>query len=488
MLLGVCALLSQVGSDAAVRAAAGGDGRGPGDREPGGRAGRCAEGGRPARRAAGAGRLLRRRSARRCGSTRSPPSGSSRSRSPRVRHRRSSGSACRSGCALAGLDERVGEYAWTGLISQAGITLGFASVVAAEFPGWGTQVQMLLVALIAIHELVGPVAVPTGPGAGGRDRRARAAAAARRLEPRAVSAQRRRATAGSWPRAATGGVAVALDALMRERGGVWIAHGAGTADRARRRCRRSRARAARQPVLHAAPAVARGADVRRLLRRVRQRRAVAALPPRRRAAEVPHRGLGGLPGRQRALRRGDRRRSSATTDTPVFIQDYHLALVAPRAARRGGRTRARRSSGTSRGRIPIACASARGARELLDGPARPTICSRSSSSATAATSCCAVEEELDAEVEAESSRVRFDGRIDARSSSVPIGVDYDRIQAIAADAVAGAGTAAAAQAARPRRRHHRPRRRSARLHEGHSRAARGARRAAARGGPSCAAG
>ena len=30
----------------------------------------------------------------------------------------------------------------------------------------------------------------------------------------------------------TGGVAVALDALMRERGGVWIAHGAGSADRA----------------------------------------------------------------------------------------------------------------------------------------------------------------------------------------------------------------------------------------------------------------
>ena len=31
--------------------------------------------------------------------------------------------------------------------------------------------------------------------------------------------------------AATGGVAVALDALMRERGGVWMAHGAGAADR-----------------------------------------------------------------------------------------------------------------------------------------------------------------------------------------------------------------------------------------------------------------
>jgi trehalose 6-phosphate synthase len=33
-------------------------------------------------------------------------------------------------------------------------------------------------------------------------------------------------------RATPGGVSVALDALMRERGGVWIAHGAGSADRA----------------------------------------------------------------------------------------------------------------------------------------------------------------------------------------------------------------------------------------------------------------
>src|SRR5436190_15330253 len=33
------------------------------------------------------------------------------------------------------------------------------------------------------------------------------------------------------PVPATGGVAVALDALMRERGGTWIAHGAGDADR-----------------------------------------------------------------------------------------------------------------------------------------------------------------------------------------------------------------------------------------------------------------
>jgi hypothetical protein len=50
------------------------------------------------------------------------------------------------GVKSSGLPESIGKYAWTGLVSQAGITLGFASVVAAEFPGWGNQVQLLLVA------------------------------------------------------------------------------------------------------------------------------------------------------------------------------------------------------------------------------------------------------------------------------------------------------------------------------------------------------
>jgi trehalose-6-phosphate synthase len=42
---------------------------------------------------------------------------------------------------------------------------------------------------------------------------------------------RRRTDGTVVPVATTGGVAVALDSLMRERGGTWIAHGAGEADR-----------------------------------------------------------------------------------------------------------------------------------------------------------------------------------------------------------------------------------------------------------------
>ena len=46
---------------------------------------------------------------------------------------------------------------WRSLVSQAGVTLGLTILVAREFPDWGLRVQALMLALIAIHELVGPV-------------------------------------------------------------------------------------------------------------------------------------------------------------------------------------------------------------------------------------------------------------------------------------------------------------------------------------------
>src|SRR5687767_7568888 len=130
----------------------------------------------------------------------------------------------------AGVDAATGAYVWTGLISQAGITLGLASIVAVEYPGWGTQAQTLIVALIALHEIVGPVVFRYGLArAGDLD-----STAARPL----LVVSNREPYLHSWnghggvaARPATGGVAVALDALMRERGGTWIAHGAGDADR-----------------------------------------------------------------------------------------------------------------------------------------------------------------------------------------------------------------------------------------------------------------
>jgi len=46
---------------------------------------------------------------------------------------------------------------WMGLVSQAGVTLGLAIVVAARYPTWGATLQTLVVALITLHEVVGPV-------------------------------------------------------------------------------------------------------------------------------------------------------------------------------------------------------------------------------------------------------------------------------------------------------------------------------------------
>lgn len=57
----------------------------------------------------------------------------------------------------AGLQATPARHAWMGLVSQAGVTLGLAALVAAEFPTWGAVVQTLIVALTGVHVLVGPI-------------------------------------------------------------------------------------------------------------------------------------------------------------------------------------------------------------------------------------------------------------------------------------------------------------------------------------------
>ena len=146
--------------------------------------------------------------------------------------------------------------------------------------------------------------VPARPDPGGRAGSAGAAPAAGRVEPRAVSP---RAPGGRQRRRAVrhrrrGGGAGCGDARAGRR--------VGGACRRRRRPRgdrrgRARARAAGPAGLHAAAAVDRRADVRGLLRRVRQRGAVAAVSPGGRAAEVPPRRLGRLPGSEPVVRQRD---------------------------------------------------------------------------------------------------------------------------------------------------------------------------------------
>jgi trehalose-6-phosphate synthase/Kef-type K+ transport system membrane component KefB len=334
----------------------------------------------------------------------------------------------RVGWATAGLDQRIGKYAWTGLISQAGITLGFGSVIAAEFPGWGTQIQLLLVGLIAIHEIVGPIAFRQGLA------RANEIDA---QEPRPLMVVSNRepylhnetADGEIVASAATGGVAIALDALMRERGGVWIAHGAGSADdrvvdaadhvrvppeNPSYTLRRlwieestfssyygGFANEGLWPLCHVV-------DVRP---KFRSEDWVAYKDVNGRFAAAVHAELG-------------------ATDAPVFIQDYHLALVAPALRTRRPDVKTAlfwHIPWPSPDRLRICPWRAELLAGLLGNDLLAFQLDRDRDNFLRA-----VEEEIEADVETESSRVTFAGH-SSTIISVPIGVDYDRIQAIAAD-------------------------------------------------------
>jgi Kef-type K+ transport system membrane component KefB len=48
-------------------------------------------------------------------------------------------------------------WAWSGLVSQAGLTLGLSVIVAREFPSIGTPFRALAIATVAINEMIGPV-------------------------------------------------------------------------------------------------------------------------------------------------------------------------------------------------------------------------------------------------------------------------------------------------------------------------------------------
>jgi trehalose 6-phosphate synthase len=334
----------------------------------------------------------------------------------------------RLGAHLSGLDGSESRAVWTGLISQAGITLGLVAIVAAEFPDWGPRVQVLVVGALALHELIGPVAF--------RYALSRTAEAADDVaRPMVVVSNREpylhnHAADGSIAvTPATGGVAVALDALMRERGGVWIAHGAGTADRLvvdagdkvrvppdgpaydlRRLWIEEPAFSAYYggfaneglwPLCHVV-------DVRPKFRTDDWR---AYQDVNARFAGAVHDELG-------------------TSDAPVFIQDYHLALVAPEL---------RRLRPDVRTAIfwhipwpyPDRLRICPWRRELLEGMlANDLIAFQVERDRR--NFLLAVAEDLGAEVEEEASRVYVGGR-HATVVSVPIGVDYDRIQRMASD-------------------------------------------------------
>jgi len=62
----------------------------------------------------------------------------------------------RLGAKMGRAEPRVRDHCWLGFVSQAGVTLAMAAIVAKTFPSWGPGVQTLTVTFIAIDQLVGP--------------------------------------------------------------------------------------------------------------------------------------------------------------------------------------------------------------------------------------------------------------------------------------------------------------------------------------------
>ncbi len=332
------------------------------------------------------------------------------------------------GLRVSGLDRQTGQYAWTGLISQAGITLGLASVLATEFPTWGSRLQTLFAALIALDELIGPLLFRSGLAKAGEiDTDARRPLIV--VSNREPYLHQHDGRGGIVVTTATGGVAVALDALMRERGGVWIAYGDGTADR-----------------------------------EVADGRSIVQVPPDNPSYRLRRLWLdrplydayyGGFAneGLWPLCHLVDVRPQFRTEDwvayqavnaqfaaaideelsggeAPVFIQDYHLALVA-------ARLKARRPAARSAlfwhipWPYPDRLRICPWWREMLAGLLANDLLAFQLER-DRRNFVLAAEDELGAEADAEGQRVWFDGRA-CTVTSVPIGVDYDRIQAVTGD-------------------------------------------------------
>lgn len=89
----------------------------------------------------------------------------------------------RAGARLGGASEAVRRHTWTGFVSQAGVTLGMVTIAAEAFPEWGAEMKTLFVAMVAIHELGGPVLLQRGLTAAGEAGARDAEPATRREQP-----------------------------------------------------------------------------------------------------------------------------------------------------------------------------------------------------------------------------------------------------------------------------------------------------------------
>jgi hypothetical protein len=65
--------------------------------------------------------------------------------------------AATGGARLGRAEPSVTRYAWTGLVSQAGVALGLATIVADRLPLVGIAMQTLVIGVVAFNESLGPI-------------------------------------------------------------------------------------------------------------------------------------------------------------------------------------------------------------------------------------------------------------------------------------------------------------------------------------------
>ena len=63
----------------------------------------------------------------------------------------------RAGARWAGAEPAVVTHGWAGLVSQAGVAIGLAAVVAARLGPRGVALQAVVVAVIAVNQVLGPI-------------------------------------------------------------------------------------------------------------------------------------------------------------------------------------------------------------------------------------------------------------------------------------------------------------------------------------------
>ncbi len=69
-----------------------------------------------------------------------------------------------------GCPDAVGRYAWTGFLTNAGLTLSIVIVVEQAFPDWGRSFKAIVISVIAINQILGPILFKIGLTRSGESR------------------------------------------------------------------------------------------------------------------------------------------------------------------------------------------------------------------------------------------------------------------------------------------------------------------------------